>query len=192
MNLQAPHAHYFLAVPLPDFVKAELSRWQQTAQTQLAYKQWTHPQDFHITVKFLGGVANEKLNHLQDVLHEVEARQPFEVQVKGLHTFGNPAQPRVLWAGVEKSKEILTLNTDIEKIGAAAGFSPENRSYQPHITIGKKWEGPKSASLVQKWLSAYEDKTLHFLAEQLVIYKIYPGQAPKYKVHAAFPFRGGK
>src|SRR5690625_3777269 len=101
---------YFIAIPLPDRLKKKLSNWQSKYKPLLPYKHWTDRNDFHITLKFLGEVDQEKLHLLQKKLVELKYMQRFTVNVHSLNTFGNPYKPRVLWIGVDKNKEIMAMH----------------------------------------------------------------------------------
>lgn len=183
-------SHYFLAVPLPDSIKRILSSWQRDLKEALPYKQWTHQKDFHITLKFLGGLSNEELNELIQVMAEINQLSLFEIDIAGLHTFGSPSRPRVLWAGVRKSESLMRLQKKTEKLCNKIGFKPEGRSYQPHITIGKKWNGQEDAKAVRQWIHAFQDQFMHFYADRIVLYRIEPERTPKYQIQEIFSLSG--
>lgn len=173
--------HYFIAIPLPESMRDFLAKWQEELKGKLPYKQWPHQQDLHITLKFLGPVADNKLIALKNKLSAIEHHEQFFVNAGGIGTFGNPEKPRVLWAGAEKTEALSRLYEKAEECGVNAGFSKENRVYRPHITLAKKWTGDPAADHIEQIKTDYTDmKTI--LVNQVVIYQIHPQKSPKYEV----------
>ncbi|MFC4556745.1 RNA 2',3'-cyclic phosphodiesterase [Virgibacillus kekensis] len=180
--------HYFIAIPLPDFLKEQYSQWQKQLKEQLSYKQWPYKEDLHITLKFLGPVEEEQLSKLQNELTSLERKTAFELFTGQLGYFGNPRKPRVLWAGVEKTGSLEDLHQEVEKHASAAGFQSENRPYSPHITLAKKWAGDISnlQELKKNFIGQHK-----MAVDKVVIYRIYPGNSPKYRIEASYNLKGG-
>jgi len=91
----------FLAVPCPPALAARLER----LQAELAADTWdlafSRPEDFHLTLHFLGATPERILDDLKKELGAVcHARRPFDLACGGLGCFPDEADPRVLWAGV--------------------------------------------------------------------------------------------
>ncbi|RKI99580.1 RNA 2',3'-cyclic phosphodiesterase, partial [Butyricicoccus sp. 1XD8-22] len=53
--------HYFFAVKLPDEVKTFMSEWVQKNKREYPFARWVHPEDYHITLAFLGFAEEQKL-----------------------------------------------------------------------------------------------------------------------------------
>ncbi|RYG71540.1 RNA 2',3'-cyclic phosphodiesterase [Lentibacillus lipolyticus] len=176
MKMNLPH--YFVGIPLPGNLKQILVETQSVLKSHLPYKQWTHPDDFHVTLKFLGPTAKENLDTLLEELKLLENVLAFNVCAGSLGTFGNPNNPRVLWGAVERKDELLYLHQLVESAAAQAGFQKENRAFKPHITLAKKWDGGKMD--LQKWKEQYNSQH-SFSVDQVVVYQIFPHQSPKYK-----------
>ncbi|SFE95416.1 RNA 2',3'-cyclic phosphodiesterase [Alteribacillus iranensis] len=133
--------HYFFAVPLPAKIRSEINQWTKTAQSQLLFKKWVHPQDYHITLLFLGA-ADEKTLQLfikeADRVAEDFAAFPLTLTEPGV--FGKVDSPRILHIGVEKSERLQKLQHHLSHHGETLGFRQENRPYRPHITVARKWD----------------------------------------------------
>ncbi|WP_174614086.1 RNA 2',3'-cyclic phosphodiesterase [Virgibacillus ihumii] len=179
--------HYFIAVPLPMELKQYLYEQQQQLKQLVPYKQWPHPEDLHITLKFLGPVSPAQLNQLKEKLEKVTDLYSFRVRTGSLGTFGKSIQPRVLWAGVEKTAALLKLQQLVEGLVNEAGFEQEKRTYSPHITLAKKWNDPteKFPELEDTYVDTYQ-LTVH----QVVIYRIFPQSIPKYNQIAVYQLKG--
>lgn len=174
--------HYFVAIPLPKYIKEYFSQWQKDLKERLSYKLWPHIEDLHITLKFLGPVTPVALQKLQNELLAIQQLDIFTLKVGTIGTFGNPKNPRVLWAGVEKIKPLVLLQEQVEECAIKAGFTKENRDYHPHITIAKKWAEGKIndsffAEIKKQYIWDWEMKV-----DEIVIYQIFPSRSPKYKI----------
>jgi 2'-5' RNA ligase len=72
---------------------------------------------------------------LDDVTSDIA---PFTLRVGDLGVF-NKKHTSIVWVGVTKGKEKLRrIFRRLEDEIVTSGFTPENRKYRPHITIGKK------------------------------------------------------
>ncbi|HHY74770.1 MAG TPA: RNA 2',3'-cyclic phosphodiesterase [Bacillus bacterium] len=173
--------HYFIAIPLPDLLKDYFSSWQNDLQQKLSYKEWPHQQDLHITLKFLGPVDSEALLQLQAELKEIEQLEVFSLNVGTIGTFGNPRQPRVVWAGVEKTNQLTILQQRVEECAARIGFAKENREYRPHITLAKKWTGDNGIEGMAEIRKEYREMQ-NMEVNEVIIYQVFPNRKPRYEV----------
>lgn len=182
----AANAHYFLAVPLPDDLKKMLAECQEQLRKDLPYKQWPHPEDLHITLKFFGPVSDNKRKQLTKSLQGLEKVRGFTIETGGLGFFGNPKKPRVLlaWVEPERTEELGSLAELVEEISAQAGFAKENRPYRPHITLAKRWAGDADPNIRELEKEFTGGKRIDI--KKIVLYKIHPGQTPKYEPHEEF------
>lgn len=134
---------------------------------------WEKPEKLHLTLKFLGEIADHQLPHLQTAVETVAKEfQPFELKIGGAGVF--PAKgrlPRVLWLGVSCGKqEMIGIQRRLETECAAAGFAREAKEFQPHLTIARLREPNNSRDLAQLH-AASEFPAISFRAENLTIYQ---------------------
>ncbi|WP_179865478.1 MULTISPECIES: RNA 2',3'-cyclic phosphodiesterase [unclassified Bacillus (in: firmicutes)] len=180
--------HYFLAVPLPIQIKEKLDDFSQKWVGKLPFKKWTFKDDFHITLSFLGPVTYTKSVELMDQLkEELDDFKSFSLTVQHLGIFGNDAKPRVWWFGLENSIELINLQHRISNICEKIGFSVEKRSYNPHITIAKKYNDifDKEFKVPFTW----EEDPLKFEADEIILYKIQPSKKPSYQSVASIKLK---
>jgi RNA 2',3'-cyclic 3'-phosphodiesterase len=97
------------------------------------------PEKLHLTLKFLGDVAEDDLSTVTRALEPVRERhEPFEVSTSGFGAFPSERRARILWAGVgEGSGPLRALARDVDDLLEAAGFEREGRPYVPHLTLGR-------------------------------------------------------
>jgi len=184
-------SHYFIGVPIHEHVRSWLKDWQEQLKTDLHYGVWTHELDFHITLKFLGAVEEDKLPSLRQHLENVSIPS-FDMEIGTLGHFGNPRQPRVVWAGAEKHDQLLTLQKEVENQCEKIGFPAEKRSYNPHVTLAKKWKGEKELDQKLEVFYGHLDGKDKITVDHFVLFKIHPKSDQKYEAIQRFPLQGNR
>ncbi|MDQ0086870.1 2'-5' RNA ligase [Paenibacillus anaericanus] len=133
-------ARVFVAIPVPDQITEELKRWRNINIDKLLFRKWTHPQDYHITLQFLGEISVIKLDALMAALKNIKGT-PFPLALNGIGFFGSSKTPRVLWAGVSGDLNGLqSLHLSVIQETGTLGFIPEDRPYSPHITLARRFK----------------------------------------------------
>ena len=97
------------------------------------------PEKVHLTLKFLGEVAEDDLGPVTQALEPLrEGQEPFEVSTSGFGAFPSQKRARILWAGVgEGSEPLRALARSVEDLLEPVGFGREGRPYVPHLTLGR-------------------------------------------------------
>jgi 2'-5' RNA ligase len=130
---------------------------------------WVRPAGFHLTLKFLGNVAQEKLSGIVDVLGKVTPPFPaFTVSVGGIGVFPNARDPRVIWIGVRSvGDDLVRLQKGIEEGLESLGFAREGRSFHPHFTLGRlgsfgrarrQFDSRPDREALVKWIAQNEQR----------------------------------
>ena len=60
---------------------------------------WVHPQNMHVSLKYIGEWPESRLDTLVRSLSEVRVTQPMTVPLAGLGYFPSAQRPRVFWGG---------------------------------------------------------------------------------------------
>lgn len=93
------------------------------------------PDNFHITLAFLGSVSAQTQHCLEGMADGVRGR-PFELSMDHL---GHWARPRVIWLGASSQPPaLLELVSGINQGIRGCGLTPELRPYQAHLTLMRK------------------------------------------------------
>jgi RNA 2',3'-cyclic 3'-phosphodiesterase len=100
---------------------------------------WVARDNFHLTLKFLGGVDSTRLEAIDGALTGAAAgARPFDLGVGRLGAFPSPTRPRVLWVGIEPgATEAASLAARVDDALAGLGFERETRAFTPHVTLGR-------------------------------------------------------
>lgn len=93
----------FLAIPLSP--ESEFSALLQNLSSELYYERinWVKAQNMHLTLKFLGPTADEKIPEIITTVNRIlTERETFRLEFNKTGIFGSRYQPRVLWLGLKK------------------------------------------------------------------------------------------
>lgn len=142
----------FIAVPLPPEVKERLAEAQRRLRPAAPEVKWVAMDSFHITLKFLGGVAPDRLQETwQEVAADLRGAAGFTLHLVGAGAFPSAVRPRVLWAGIAQgAEELVRLAARTERACAACGFDPENRPFRAHVTLGRVREPAPNPQLAEQ------------------------------------------
>lgn len=134
----------FVAVDLPSEVQVRLSdlihRLKFAAPRGVG---WAGITDLHLTLKFLGEIEESGLAAVKDAVEKAASETPvFPLSFWGTGTFPpGSLRPRVLWVGLKESPPLLGLRERIETLLEERGFPRDDRSFHPHLTIGRVRSG---------------------------------------------------
>ena len=116
---------------------------------------------WHLTLAFLGEVAQDRLSELCERLSRAAGRSsPLTLALSGGGAFPAARRGQVLWVGVRGERSALdALRRLADRVGAAArrtGIAMPARAYRPHLTLARcrDPQGVDAASMVAA-LSGY-------------------------------------
>jgi RNA 2',3'-cyclic 3'-phosphodiesterase len=170
-------AHYFFALSLSQETKHCIHKWTQPMKDEGSFQSWVHPEDYHITLAFLGSA-----DELQPVIHKVDALDcpSFSLTLDHYGTFGKSDSPRILWMGAKPSEILQRVRDSVYGACEDAGFQLDKRPFSPHITVGRKWN--RDFPFTSEWLNSFQPPDTHlFTAREIVLYRTHVDRLPKYE-----------
>jgi 2'-5' RNA ligase len=123
----------FVGIPLAAAVIGELAAVSARLKSKENGLRWTAPESWHITLEFLGNVAEEKYASLVERLRQVHS-PPVPVRLEELGFFDRAG---VFFADVGLTPELLTLEKRVTAATELCGFMHDARPYHPHITLAR-------------------------------------------------------
>jgi 2'-5' RNA ligase len=96
---------------------------------------WIDPENYHLTLRFIGDVDDSLAREIAWLLGQVRRRE-FELRLDGLSSFGG-RKPRAVVATVAPSPSVMELQAEHERLMQRVGLEPERRKYTPHITLAR-------------------------------------------------------
>jgi 2'-5' RNA ligase len=131
----------FCAVELSDDVRLRLHEHIRKLREAVpdSAASWTRVENIHLTLKFFGNVAVDRISAISDAIARAAKEvPPFQIGIGGTGVFPKPSRVQVLWIGVsDPSGKLISLQRRLENECANAGFEKEDRAYRPHLTIAR-------------------------------------------------------
>ncbi|WP_051242244.1 RNA 2',3'-cyclic phosphodiesterase [Stappia stellulata] len=112
---------------------------------------WIDPENYHITLRFIGDVDDPTADEIADALARIR-RDAVEIRVNGLGSFGN-GKPHAVWARVEPNRALMELQGEQERILQRLRLPAERRKYIPHVTLARCRSATNQD--VARWLSEH-------------------------------------
>lgn len=187
--MSAPNKNFFLALPLPDFVRKLLEERAHQLRSEYSFKSWVSSADYHITLVFLGKEVFGDIKSFGKELSPVITHHPtFRIGLGRIGTFGKKGKPSVLWNGVRADKTMYDLQRDLHKKCTDLGFDLDDRPFHPHITLARKWNSTEKLdpSKLESNING-DEGTRSWTASEVVLYRSQPNTSPKYQVAERFP-----
>lgn len=177
--------HFFIAVPLAESVRTSIQNSTNHLKEQLDFKSWVHPEDYHITLAFLGNAPSEKLSALKLVLTTIVAsHEPFQLELSDWGLFGEKNSPRIFWKGVMPSNELSMLQKDVYQACIDCGFKLDKKPFKPHITVARRWNSDQSFDLASTH-SVLEDQRVWEVSD-ICLFQTHMKKTPKYETIQTF------
>lgn len=163
----------FIAVELSETARGAVARLQDALRPAGADVKWVEPQNLHLTLKFLGEAEEPRLPELTQVLESAASHlSPFTFSLEGVGAFPRLEYPRIVWTGIQEGKEsLVALANQLEEACGRCGFSPEERPFSPHLTIGRVRSGKRLAFLVQQLRETTFQTAAPVPAEKIVLFQ---------------------
>lgn len=186
--------HYFIAIPIEELHQTIIQNWISLYKNKLPFQTWVHPNDYHITLAFLGDIqSNEKLELMINKVGEaIRANHPFELILKGIDVFGKEAKPRIFWAGVEHSIPLHQLQKKVFNTCNEVGFHLDTKPFRPHITLARKWKSEEPFLKWQELAQTFEEENTPIFVKEIHLYQTHLDRVPKYEVVKTFPLSNGR
>jgi 2'-5' RNA ligase len=165
----------FVAVDVPADVRAAVGRVEAAlrAAARTADVRWVDPAQLHVTLKFLGAAAAERLPALLGALETVaRGAGALRLEARGVGGFPSPRRPRVVWVGVAGEVAALgALAAAVERAVEPLGFPPEGRPFRAHLTLGRVRSPRGLGRLARAIEGAGQPEFGAWTASELVLYQ---------------------
>ena len=167
----------FVALELPDKTKDNLLRSAEQLKNFAERGNFTKRENLHVTLHFLGEVAERDLIYVQSAMDGVRDLPAPQIALQ---------QFVVLWGSDvvcakirQQNNELTQLHDKLGELLEANRFDVEHRSYRPHVTIVRKPIFSLPFSEVTKSIDVHNKP---FVATEVVLYQsILKSDAPVYK-----------
>jgi len=128
----------FIAADIDDAARAACARVAEALRATGWAARWVAPQNYHLTVAFLGSVDDERVSGLIVAARNAAARvRAFDVPLDTTGAFPNAHKPRVAWVGAASGVPAFGALCDaVRGPLAALGFTFEQHAHA-HVTLAR-------------------------------------------------------
>lgn len=129
----------FIGIPLHlAHAGAEVKKWAKDAAMNQNKISWTPPENWHVTLYFLGDTPSEKIPILEHLIDQAFSNLGrFDAEVKGVGVFPSLRNPKVMWLGLENIASILPCWQKLVDSLWKQGFEFDQKPFKPHLTIAR-------------------------------------------------------
>ena len=122
----------FVAIRPPDHIRDLLL----AAMGGISGARWQDDGQLHLSLRFIGEIDRHQAGDVHAALGAIHHPR-FEIALNGVGTFDHRGQPEIVWAGVAPHEPLRTLHKKVDQAIGRVGIEPDQRAYQPHITLAR-------------------------------------------------------
>jgi 2'-5' RNA ligase len=161
----------FLAIDVSDVLRRRVAELQDALRQALtageagpARISWTRPGSLHLTIKFLGDTDEQLVEPLHDAIaRAVGGHRAMSIPLERVGAFPRAREPRVLWIGPSEwweqsddARRLEDLHRAIDGACASLGFPPDDRPFDPHLTLARIKSGERQVGRALSRLGTME------------------------------------
>ncbi|WP_444684038.1 RNA 2',3'-cyclic phosphodiesterase [Alkalicoccus luteus] len=167
-------AHYFLGFSADIRIRDKAVQMQEELNASDYFRHLTGPEDFHVTLLFLGGWEQRKREKLWKRLEDKQL-PAFTLSFRRYAIFGKAERPRVLFLRPDPEPILADMYQTVIQEASQLDFPVPGRGYHPHLTLAKK------AGSVPFPEPVYgEMEQVAMPVTELTLYQVRPGSKPRY------------
>jgi RNA 2',3'-cyclic 3'-phosphodiesterase len=146
---------------------------------------WIDPENYHLTLRFIGDVDGAIAREIALLLDQVN-RRGFEIKIDRLASFGG-RRPRAVFAGIVPTAPLIELQAEHERLMQRMCLQPQGRKFTPHVTLARLRDS-SSVQVADYLATRAAVQVLPFAVSRFVLFssKSASGGGP-YIVEAAYP-----
>lgn len=151
----------FIAVEIPFGIRETICTATSNLRSATgSLVRWIPAENMHLTLKFLGDTSPTNVEMLTQMIRaEADLFNCFDLHLSGLGSFPSLKRPRVIYIGIQAPTGLEALHRGIESASHRLGYETEDRSFSPHLTIGR----------VKQNITATEQQTIRRALEETKI-----------------------
>ncbi len=134
-RLKSPRARLFVALDLPDGVRAGIVAWQRAELTDEALRV-VEPQNLHITLAFLGYLPERAISSVAAVLNSVAAPAP-RIELAPEPVAKPKRRPRMIGLDAVSEGAVALQAGLAGELEARHLYKPETRPFWSHLTVAR-------------------------------------------------------
>ena len=160
----------FTAFEVPERQKLSIEKALQSLRLALPNARWSKRSNWHLTLKFLGGVGAAQRDEVISVCRScAESSRAGGLALGDVGAFPSLRRAQVLWISVNDPASLaIDLASRLEYELTSIGIPRETRSYRPHLTVARL-PTPRNIADVVADHGPYEVATDPFHVSELLL-----------------------
>ena len=138
----------FVAIDLDEDARRAIAALQRRVMRALGTERSVKavdPAQMHLTLVFLGEIAEPAVPPIVDTLSTNIDVRPFAAEFHGLGVFPPRGAPRILWLGLEEgSDRIIAVHREVTSRLGRVNVLLERRPFHPHLSLAR-WRASRPA-----------------------------------------------
>ena len=142
----------FVAIELDGQLKRPLEALQDRLKPHCPGLRWMDPAKIHLTLKFIGEIAEDRIVEISAALDELAAQcRPFQFVIERMGVFGHSGPVKVVWVGIRDDEDgaLPRCHALCERLLEPLGIPPERRPFNPHLTLARNRDARQSKTIRQ-------------------------------------------
>ncbi|MFY9153383.1 MAG: RNA 2',3'-cyclic phosphodiesterase [Prolixibacteraceae bacterium] len=129
----------FIGIPIQSPKAFRMTeKWRAGNLFKRSVLKWSSPDNWHVTLIFLGSTPESAIPLLQNLIENSFAALPaFQTELCGVGVFPNSDHPKVLWLGIQDVSSLMASYSKLLELLQENGFPLENKPLKPHLTLGR-------------------------------------------------------
>ena len=193
----------FVGIAPDDAARAQwsalIARLRQALGSAERAFRWTPVGNVHITLNFIGSVAEPAVDELRHAFRPPIEMAPFAVTAGNLGAFPNARAPRVIWCGLDLgAASVVRIHDEVRRrldvVAAASrdvGRNDANRPFVPHLTLARVRDRDRHVIGALRLPEVTPESPIAWRVDGVVLYRSdLSGAAPRYDALEVAPLSG--
>src|SRR5665811_1068115 len=119
----------FIGIPIESEKAVQLAEiWRKDQHLNRSVLKWVNPENWHITLVFLGSTPVSQVILLQQLIDQsFDGISTFNTELSRVGVFPNTHNPKVLWLGLEDMQSLMPAQTRMRELLQQNGFSLDDK-----------------------------------------------------------------
>lgn len=131
----------FVALDLDEAIRQRIAQFVSQVRPLAPVARWVTAESLHISLKFIGEHADEKVKDVESALQSICFNSEFRISFSGCGFFPTAKAARVFWIGISAEPSLQPLAAGIDRALVPLGIAEEKRAFSPHLTLARAGGG---------------------------------------------------
>lgn len=135
---RAPRWRLFVAAEIDDAARAACADVAERLRAKGFDAKWVPPQNYHLTVAFIGAVEESRVGEVESAIRDAAARaNPIDVPLDAVGAFPNERRARIAWVGSHAPQPAFAALCGVVRSALSALGFVFDRHTDAHVTLAR-------------------------------------------------------